>query len=109
MSEDFQRYYSVALGFLKQFTNTVKESGGTIKSLEDSKIGTWVKPIRDLYVIDKIESSNMKLVFENLPSDDFWNKNILSTSKLRKQFNTIIIQYASKKKTNHNNSKSIFG
>jgi hypothetical protein len=109
MSEDFQRYYSVALGFLKQVISTVKESGGTVKSLEESKVGTWVKPIRDLYVIDKVDSSSVKLVYNNLPKDEFWSKTILSTSKLRKQFNTLIIQYASKSKSSYNNSKSIFG
>jgi hypothetical protein len=109
MSEDFQRYYSVALGFLKQVINTVKESGGTVKTLEESKIGTWVKPIRDLYVIDKVDSSSVKLVYHNLPKDEFWSKNILSASKLRKQFNTLIVQYASKSKSSYNNSKSIFG
>jgi hypothetical protein len=103
-SEDFKKYYNVTLTFLNQFIKTVKESGGTVNSLENSKIGTWVKPIRDLYVIDKIQSANIKLVFDNLPKDEFWSKNILSTSKLRKQFNTLIVKYNSKNKSNPNNT-----
>lgn len=102
-SEDFKKYYSVALAFLNQFIKTIKESGGTVTSLEKSKIGTCVKPIRDLYVIDKIQSANVKLVFDNLPRDEFWSKNILSTTKLRKQFNTLIVKYNSKNKSNPTN------
>jgi hypothetical protein len=107
-SEEFQKYYEVAMVFLDQFKKTVKDSGGSVNALEKSKIGGWVKPIRDLYVIDQVKGESIKLVYNNLPKDDFWSLNILSTSKLRKQFNTLVVKYAAYKKSNTVNSKAIY-
>ena len=105
-SSDFIKYYGVANGFRKMIIEKVKSSGGSVEKLKEAKVGSWVKPIRDMYVIDKIEGKNVEVVYKWLPTSDFWSKNILSTQKLREKFNQLVVEA---KKSRPDTSKSIFG
>jgi hypothetical protein len=58
----------------------------------------WSDEIRKLREIDKREVSQIEDVIRWCQNDDFWSDNILSTAKLRKQFNTLVVKMDSKSK-----------
>lgn len=106
-SSDFIKYFDVANGFRKIIMEKVKSNGGSVEKLKEAKVGTWIKPIRDMYVIDKIEGNSIKSVYKWLPTSDFWSKNILSTQSLRNKFNQLVAE--AKNNTPIDTSKRIFG
>lgn len=105
-SSDFIKYFGIANGFRKIIMDKVKFNGGSVEKLKDARIGAWVKPIRDMYVIDKIGGKSVESVYKWLPTSDFWSKNILSTHNLRDKFNKLA---AEAKNSKPDTSKSIYG
>ena len=105
-SEEFKKYFGVADGFRKLIMSKIESSGGSVEKLKDAKIGAWVKPIRDMYVIDKIEGKSIEMVYKWLPTSDFWSNVILSTQKLREKFNQLVTE--AKKNKPRDTSKSIY-
>lgn len=61
----------------------------------------WYKHIDDLNRIDKIDFKLIKNVIDFALNDKFWKTNILSTNKLREQFNKLEIQMKSKNPYDH--------
>ena len=56
------------------------------------KIEMWADEIRKLREIDKQTLEEIEKVIRWCQADDFWKGNILSTSKLRKQFPTLLVK-----------------
>ena len=52
----------------------------------------WTKHIDLMVRVDKIDINEIKKVIEWCQTDDFWKTNILSASKLRKQFSKLFLK-----------------
>ena len=62
------------------------------------KIEVWASEIRKLRELDKQTPEEIEKVIKWCQDDDFWKSNILSTTKLRKQFPTLLVQMNKKAK-----------
>lgn len=62
------------------------------------KIEVWAAEIRKLREIDKQSLEEIEKVIRWSQDNDFWKQNILSTTKLRKQFPTLLVQMHKKAK-----------
>lgn len=64
---------------------------------------TWADHIDKMIRIDKRKPDDIKAVIEFCQKDDFWASNILSTSKLRKQYDQLYMKMKpnNKKQTTH--------
>lgn len=65
------------------------------KTKEDFRppnLKVWAKEFDLILRIDKRSPEQLKKIIEWLPTSDFWKKNILSPSKLRKQFDRLEIE-----------------
>ena len=68
----------------------------------------WANIIRLMREVDKIPLVTIQQVFNWANSDDFWKTNILSASKLRKQFNQLQAKMVNTNETNQRpNSQSV--
>jgi DNA-binding transcriptional regulator YhcF (GntR family) len=92
-SSDFEdsKYYEITISFYELFKKNLIENGAQTTTLEKAK-GSWINHIRLLIEKDKYTIEDLRKVFEYLQKDDFWKQNILSTSKLREQFDKLIIK-----------------
>lgn len=110
-SKEFEddTYLKTALGFYSLFEKNLLEQGAKTTNLKKAK-GTWVDDIRLIIEADEYDLEDLRLVFNFLQKDDFWKKQILSTSKLRKQMEKLIIQAKNPKngKTKRNITREQF-
>lgn len=92
--DDELDYYKIAIAFQNLFIKNLNEVNAPIKSQEKAKYKNYVTPIRLLIEKDKVTKDQLKKVFKYLESSDgdFWKKNILSTQKLRKQIEKLLLQ-----------------
>lgn len=105
---DEQKYFKIAIAFVKVFKNNKKSLGDeNYKHLNEAKFLPYVEPIRLLMKIDKRTKEEIETVFNYLKGGEssFWKPNILSTTKLREKFEKLII--ASKQKNDIQFSKNI--
>lgn len=58
--------------------------------------GLWARDIRLMREVDKKTDEEIREVFSWANSDSFWRANILSPSKLRKQFDRLVLQMGEK-------------
>lgn len=56
----------------------------------------WAEDVRKLHEIDERTHEQIRLVITWAQQDQFWSGNILSPAKLRKQFNTLVVQMGQK-------------
>lgn len=84
-------YYQIAISFFRLFEQNLKDSGSTTTTLYKAK-GTWINDIRLMIEVDKCSIEQLQTVWKFLQTNEFWKKNILSTSKLRKQIEKLILQ-----------------
>ena len=66
----------------------------------------WANIIRLMREVDKIPLVTIQQVFNWANSDDFWKTNILSASKLRKQFNQLQAKMVNTNEQNRSNGTS---
>lgn len=82
----------------------IRENNPTYKqNIETEKqkfslLQKWCEPIEKLLRIDKKTREDILIVIEWSQKDDFWKSNILSTEKLRKQFDKLTTKIISKNK-----------
>lgn len=57
---------------------------------------TWAEDIRKIRELDKRTPTQIEAVIKWAQQDSFWSGNILSPAKLRKQFNTLVVQMGNK-------------
>jgi hypothetical protein len=86
-----QKYFEITLAFYELFKNNLTEAGATLKNISKAK-GTWIDEIRLIIETDKYTIEDLQQVYSFLQINDFWKKNILSTSKLRKQMDNLKLQ-----------------
>ena len=67
--------------------------------------GKWIDHIRLMVEVDNRTHGEMIEVYEFLQTSDFWQKVILSTAKLRKQFEKLIIEARSNAKPKQQSNK----
>jgi len=83
-------YLEITKAFQELFIKNIKDAGGSIKKIQNAK-GVWIDHIRLMYEIDGFTQDQFRAVWRYLQEDQFWKKNILSTSKLRLQFNKLLL------------------
>jgi len=59
---------------------------------KEPNLQTWAKHINQMIRLDKRDPTKIKAVIEWCQKDSFWQNNILSTEKLRKQFDRLEMQ-----------------
>jgi hypothetical protein len=76
-------------------------------SCKEPNLHKWSEHIEKLMRIDKKQVDEIKMVIDWCQQDDFWKSNILSTEKLRKKFDQLVLKaktidkpYENKTKTN---------
>lgn len=67
----------------------IKQNNPEHKSLTDSQKQKWADSIRLMIERDKRTPQQIHNMIEWCQADDFWKQNILSTAKLRKQYDTM--------------------
>lgn len=77
------------------------------KSLGDKQ--KWAVEIDRMKRLDKRSEDEIKRVLKFATEHPFWQKNILSTSKFRKQFDRLVIERESQKQKHNVNKKDKFG
>ena len=60
------------------------------------KWDTWADDVRKIRELDKRTPRQIEAVIKWAQQDSFWSGNILSPAKLRKQFNTLVVQMGNK-------------
>lgn len=92
---DNPEYFEITISFYELFKFNLIEKGASTSRIEKAK-GSWIDSIRLLIENDKYKIEDLREVFEFLKVNDFWKKNILSTSKLREKFETLLMNSRSK-------------
>ena len=92
---------SVEIRLSKYLYSKILEIKANVKEPDYQK---WATHIDLLIRTDKESPNTIKNVIDYATSDSFWKSNILSTSKLRKQFSRLEIQMNEKGSSNNNNS-----
>ena len=73
-------------------------------SLREPNLESWANEIRLMRTQDKLEHQEIIRVFTWANRDDFWRSNILSPTKLRKQWNTLVVKANNSVKTQSYNN-----
>lgn len=94
-SED-NSYYKMAVYFYKLVEKVGQEAGLTHLT-KKANLQTWADDMRKLIELDKVDKHLAKEVMDWVVQDDFWKTNILSASKLRKQFPQLAIKMSAQK------------
>lgn len=84
--------------------NKILERSPTYKK---PNIQTWCKDIDKMIRIDKRDVSDIEKIIVWCQDDDFWKNNILSTSKLRKQYDQLALKMSNKPKTLEEKNKEL--
>jgi hypothetical protein len=92
---DELEYFKTATAFVEVFKSNKTLLG--LKNIDDllnAKYKPYTDPIRLMRTIEKVEKEDLLLVHKYLkgPKSIFWKKNIFSTSKLREQFERLLIE-----------------
>lgn len=91
LDEKNQIYFKIALSFFELFKQNLLDAGASLVNLNRAK-GNWIDDIRLIIENDKYKVDDLRKIFDFLSRDEFWKKNILSTSKLRKQLDKLLLQ-----------------
>jgi hypothetical protein len=91
-SEDYLKYFSIAIQFQKLFIKNLKEKNSPTFSQEKAKYADYVTPIRLIFEKDKANKEQLIEAYNYLNSSEgeFWKSNILNTAKLREKLSTLI-------------------
>ncbi|MCR1835000.1 replication protein [Oceanobacillus caeni] len=89
-SED-NTYYKMAIYF-HGLVEKVGQEAGLSHLTKKANMQTWADDFRKLIELDKVDKRLAKKVMDWVVQDDFWKTNILSASKLRKQFPQLAIK-----------------
>ncbi|QMP85179.1 replication initiation protein [Flavobacterium phage vB_FspP_elemoE_6-9C] len=88
-----KEYYSVAINFQKLFIHNKKELGlNNFKDQENATYLNYVEPIRLAIEVDGWSVEDFRNAYAFLIKDEFWKKNILSTSKLRDKMEQLVVK-----------------
>ncbi len=110
VEEGLKEYFEIAEAFRKLFKKNIEEAGGSLNHIENAKFKSYVDPIRLLITSDGATKESLIKIFQYLNSQEgnFWKSNIQSTSKLREQYNTLIIKIKNSNVTSTETNQQIF-
>jgi len=84
-------YEKIAFSFWQLFKKNMKELGKkNTTNLDKSQLSKWESEIRLLVESDKATKDELQIVWKFLNTNDFWKPNVLSVTKLRKQFDQLV-------------------
>lgn len=93
---------SIYLKLSKRLSDSIKNN---LPEHKDPDFQKWADDMRKIIEIDKRNPIQVKQVIEWVQNDSFWWKNIMSPSKLRKQYLTLLANMKSpQKKSSYNNN-----
>jgi len=84
-------YFEITMAFFDLFRNNLDELGIKTTIIDKAK-GTWIDQIRLMLENKEATREDLKTIFQFLKKDEFWKKNIQSTSNLRKHATRLLIQ-----------------
>jgi hypothetical protein len=91
-----QVYFKIAIGFRDLFIKNKKALGvNDFRDQENATYKNYVDPIRLSFTQDKKTEEDFRKVYAFLMNDEFWMKNIMSTSKLREKMSDLLIRSSS--------------
>lgn len=104
---DNKEYLELTIAFRDLFKKNLSEKNISTSKIDKAK-GSWIDPIRLIIESDRYTKDDLRDVWNFLNKDVFWKSNILSTSKLREKFNTLLSQARKPdKESKKNNSNEI--
>lgn len=84
--------------YLKEKIDGFAEAEGVLHLTKRSNMQTWADDFRLLVEVDGQEDKNLiRDVMDWLPKSVFWRKNVLSGSKFREKFGTLVLEMRSDK------------
>jgi len=95
-----REHIEIAKAFQVLIRNNLEEAGASTKTIDNAK-GTWVDDIR-LIFSDGYNADDLREVYRFLQRHQFWKKNILSTSSLRKHMDKLKMEIKNEKPRTNN-------
>jgi len=95
--EEDSTYYKAAL-YLKEKIRDNMRLLGKEHLLDNTNLQSWADDFRLMLEKDKIDKKELITVIDWCTQDSFWKTNILSASKLRKQYQTLVVKMMSEGK-----------
>jgi hypothetical protein len=92
-------YYQLALRLYHAIQRNLPE-------FKEPNLQNWADDMRKLAEIDGKQPENIAKVIDWVQSDSFWWKNVMSASKLRKQYDRLVAEIRSRQKPNVPQTKS---
>lgn len=91
-SQQSQKRYADDSQYMKAATYLFEKVKERLPNKKEPDFQNWADEVRKTVELDGIPIERYKQVLDWSQNDDFWQANILSTNKLRKQFDTIYLQ-----------------
>ena len=81
-----------------------KQIQSNLPNFKEPNLEMWANEFRLIMERDKREGKEIQNLIIKSQSDDFWKKNILSPSKLRKQYDRLVIEFEDNNKSETSNT-----
>ncbi len=102
-SED-DKYYRMALYFYSRVME-VATLNNKEHLVRDANLQKWADEFRKIVELDKRDTKELKQIIDWATSDPFWQTNILSPSKLRKQYVNLAMQMSRRRRSDDRKNK----
>lgn len=99
-SQQSQKRYADDSPYMKAAVYLFEKIKERLPNKKEPDFQKWADEVRKTVELDGVPVERYKQVLDWSQNDDFWQANILSTSKLRKQFDTIYLQMQRDNKQN---------
>ena len=99
-SQQSQKRYADDSQYMKAAIYLFEKIKERLPNKKEPNFQNWADEVRKTVELDGVPIERYKQVLDWSQNDDFWQANILSTNKLRKQFDTIYLQMQRDSKQN---------
>lgn len=99
-SQQSQKRYADDSQYMKAAVYLFEKIKERLPNKKKPNFQNWADEVRKTVELDGVPIERYKQVLDWSQNDDFWQANILSTNKLRKQFDTIYLQMQRDSKQN---------
>ena len=99
-SQQSQKRYADDSQYMKAAVYLFEKIKERLPNKKEPDFQKWADEVRKTVELDGVPIERYKQVLDWSQNDDFWQANILSTNKLRKQFDTIYLQMQRDNKQN---------
>lgn len=99
-SQQSQKRYADDSQYMKAAIYLFEKIKERLPNKKEPNFQNWADEVRKTVELDGVPIERYKKVLDWSQNDDFWQANILSTNKLRKQFDTIYLQMQRDSKQN---------